>query len=70
MTDYEWQFRAVGDSYEAGGLIDDAVRDGVDKVFGHMNAVDGVSYDIRVRAVAGSALSIWIVIANVEAVGP
>ena len=70
VTDYEWQFRAVGDSYEAGGLIDAAVRDGVGKVFGHMNAVDGVSYDIRVRAVAGAALSIWIEITNFEAIGP
>jgi hypothetical protein len=70
VTDYEWQFRAVGAEYEAGGLVDADVRDGEDKVFGHVNVVDGTSYDVRVRAVAGAALSIWVEITNVEAIGP
>lgn len=57
---YDWEYRVTGGDWTAGGSINAAVRDGISKVFGYLVASTGVTYDIRVRAVAASSASAWV----------
>lgn len=57
---YEWEYRISGESWIAGGVIRDSIFDGPGDVSQFMMASIGVSYDIRVRAVIGSAASAWV----------
>lgn len=68
---YDWEVRLAAADWEAGGSIDGEIRDGDDQVFGYVGFVDpGATYEIRVRAMAGSQASAWVTITGVIPTDP
>lgn len=65
---YEWQFRAGADAWQSGGTIDKDVVNGAGNIFGFLApAVVGQPYTIRVRALAPTGASAWVVSAAITA---